>query len=62
MVESQQASLLRSAILDIVIDTINKRMGGGTKYINQRVGNHRFFLFDEFFEHQLLWKMERVLL
>jgi len=54
MVESQQASLLRSAILDIVIDTINKRMGGGTKYINQRVGNHRFFLFDEFFEHQLL--------
>jgi len=27
---------LRKAILDIVIDTINRRTGGGTKYINQR--------------------------
>jgi hypothetical protein len=36
MRESARASLLRSAILDIVIDTINQRTGGGTKYINQR--------------------------
>ena len=34
--ESERARLLRQAILDIVIDTINKRTGGGTKYINQR--------------------------
>jgi len=36
MVESERARLLRQTILDIVIDTINKRTGGGTKYINQR--------------------------
>ena len=34
--ESVRAKLLRQAILDIVIDTINQRTGGGTKYINQR--------------------------
>jgi len=34
--ESDRAKLLRQAILDIVIDTINSRTGGGTKYINQR--------------------------
>jgi len=36
MRESERAALLRKAILDIVIDTINRRTGGGTKYINQR--------------------------
>lgn len=36
MTESERARLLRQAILDIVIDTINSRTGGGTKYINQR--------------------------
>jgi hypothetical protein len=36
MVESERAKLLRTAILDIVIDTINQKTGGGTKYINQR--------------------------
>ena len=36
IVESERAALLRKAILDIVIDTINQRTGGGTKYINQR--------------------------
>ncbi len=36
MTESERARLLRQAILDIVIDTINRRTGGGTKYINQR--------------------------
>ena len=34
--ESERARLLRQAILDIVIDTINSRTGGGTKYVNQR--------------------------
>ena len=36
MRESERAGLLRKTILDIVIDTINVRTGGGTKYINQR--------------------------
>lgn len=34
--ESERARLLRQAVLDIVIDVINQRTGGGTKYINQR--------------------------
>jgi hypothetical protein len=34
--ESERARLLRKAILDIAIDTINKRTGGATTYINQR--------------------------
>lgn len=36
MKESERAALLRKAVLDIVIDTINARTGGGTKFINQR--------------------------
>lgn len=36
LVESQNAKLLRSKMLDIVIDTIHQRTGGNTKYINQR--------------------------
>ncbi len=36
LVESERARLLRSKILDIVIDTLNKRTGGNTRYINQR--------------------------
>ncbi len=36
LTESPRAALVRGLILDIVIDTINKRTGGGTKYINQR--------------------------
>ncbi len=34
--ESERARILRQMILDIVIDTINQRSGGGTRYINQR--------------------------
>ncbi len=34
--ESDRAQLLRQTMLDIVIDTINKKTGGSTKYINQR--------------------------
>lgn len=34
--ESENAKILRSRILDIVIDTLNTKLGGSTKYINQR--------------------------
>lgn len=34
--ESDRAKALRQVILDVVIDTINRRTGGATKYINQR--------------------------
>lgn len=34
--ESEKAKILRQMVLDIVIDLINKKTGGGTKYINQR--------------------------
>jgi hypothetical protein len=34
--ESPRAKLLRQVILDVVIDTINLKSGGGTKYVNQR--------------------------
>lgn len=33
---SEKAQKLRSAILDIAIDVLNKKLGGKTKYINQR--------------------------
>jgi hypothetical protein len=36
LTESEKAKALRSSILDIVIDTLNQRLGGSTKYINQR--------------------------
>ena len=36
VVESDRARTLSWMMLDIVIDTINLRAGGGTKYINQR--------------------------
>lgn len=36
LVESENARLLRQAMLNIVIDFINKKTGGSTKYINQR--------------------------
>lgn len=35
LTESENAKMLRSKILDIVIDTLNQRTGGSTKYINQ---------------------------
>jgi len=38
--ESSNAQLLRSKMLDIVIDTINERTGGGTKFINRRDANY----------------------
>lgn len=36
LVESEKARIIRQNILDIVIDTINVKTGGATKYINQR--------------------------
>jgi hypothetical protein len=36
LTESDKARTLRGIVLDIVLDTINKRTGGSTKYINQR--------------------------
>ena len=35
-VESENAKVLRQIMLDIVIDFVNQRTGGSTKYINQR--------------------------
>lgn len=34
--ESENARILRKLMLDIIIDLINQKTGGGTKYINQR--------------------------
>ncbi len=45
LVESEMAKAIRSKMLDIVIDTLNKRLGGSTKYINQR---------DEDFFHSII--------
>ena len=36
LVESDTAADLRRIMLDVVIDTINQKVGGSTKYINQR--------------------------
>ncbi|MBN2815455.1 MAG: DNA-binding protein [Campylobacterales bacterium] len=36
LTESEKAKILRSMILDIVIDVMNQKAGGHTKYINQR--------------------------
>lgn len=39
LTESDKAKLLRSVMLDIVIDTVNIKAGGSTKYVNQRDGD-----------------------
>ncbi|WP_302138073.1 DNA-binding protein, partial [uncultured Parabacteroides sp.] len=36
LTESEKAKAVRSMILDLVIATINKKTGGGTKFINRR--------------------------
>lgn len=36
LTESERAKSVRSTILDIVIDSLNQKVGGQTKYINQR--------------------------
>lgn len=40
LTESEKAKQLRSIILDLVIATINKKTGGGTKFINRRDVNY----------------------
>lgn len=48
LVESESARLVRQRILDIVIDVVNKKTGGATKYINQRdLDFHLTFFQDE---------------
>jgi hypothetical protein len=36
LTDSEQARQLRAAMLNIVLDVLNRRLGGSTKYINQR--------------------------
>lgn len=45
--ESEKAKLLRATILDIVIDIINQKTGGSTKYINQRDEDFIISYFEE---------------
>lgn len=40
LTDSEKAKAVRSLILDIVITTINKKTGGGTKFINRRDINY----------------------
>lgn len=40
--ESARAKALRQLMLDVVIDLINRKTGGGTKYINQRDKDYLF--------------------
>ena len=47
LTESKQAKVLRSRLLDIVIDVISSRAGGHTRYINQRDENYLFSAFQE---------------
>lgn len=45
--ESDNARILRQTILDIVIDIINQKTGGATKYINQRDEDFLISYFEE---------------
>ncbi|ELC6382878.1 DNA-binding protein [Enterobacter hormaechei] len=47
LVESEQAKIIRTRLLDIVIDTLAERVGGHTKYINQRDENYLLASFQE---------------
>lgn len=40
LTESEKAKEIRSVILDIVLESINQKIGGGTKYINRRDTNY----------------------
>lgn len=48
LVESDRARVIRSRILDIVIDVVAERAGGHTKYINQRDCNYLPAAYQEF--------------
>lgn len=45
--ESERAKFIRSKMLDIVIDVINQKAGGSTKYINQRDENYLLSAYTE---------------
>jgi len=45
--KSEKAKLLRQFMLDIVIDVLNKKVGGGTKYINQLDTDYIFSALEE---------------
>ncbi|WP_336221173.1 DNA-binding protein [Citrobacter amalonaticus] len=47
LVESEQAKIVRTRLLDIVIDTLAERAGGQTKYINQRDEDYLVAAFKE---------------
>ena len=47
LTESDNARILRQTILDIVIDIINQKTGGATKYINQRDEDFLISYFEE---------------
>lgn len=47
LTESEQARLLRSRVLDIVLDVMAQRAGGHTKFINQRDENYLLASFQE---------------
>ncbi len=53
LTESERARVLRQTILDIVIDTINQRTGGSTKYINQRDEDFILAYFQVYGKHRL---------
>lgn len=53
LVESENAKVLRQIMLDIVIDFVNQRTGGSTKYINQRDRDFiSAFLQEENYRHE----------
>jgi hypothetical protein len=37
---SEKAKTLRNQILNIAVDVVNRKVGGNTKYINQRDENY----------------------
>lgn len=45
--ESKKARTLRQLMLEIVINLINRKTGGGTKYINQRNKDFLFYSLNE---------------
>ncbi|EMH1415415.1 DNA-binding protein [Morganella morganii] len=47
LAESEQARVIRSKLLDIVIDVVAQKSGGKTKYINQRDGDYLLASFQE---------------
>ena len=51
--KSEKARALRQLMLDVVIDLINRKTGGGTKYINQR---DKDFLFSSLHEYSCAMK------